>query len=285
MAPDGAADAAGWNQGLRLEGVANLAHELRTPVQVLLGYLEILREDRVHELGGDTREIIERMNANVHDLAQTVENVVQFAAGAVSAHARAEEVFDVSELIDEITPILEAANRGKGLDIEIGTADAPHTIGCARKPLRVILLNLASNAVKFTSAGKVTVSITEGRTPNGAEALVLEVADTGPGIEPEQIERAFQSLSQLSNSSARRFRGLGLGLSVVHQNVAALAGTIEVRTAPGQGASFRVTVPCRTVRRSDLKTFLMKFQGTPGVANERQLQLHNAGSSRQINHS
>ncbi len=268
---------------MRLEALANLAHELRTPVQVLLGYLEVLRDDLGQELGDKTREIIERMNANVHDLAQTVENLMQFATAAANAQTRTEEVFHVSELIDELTPALEAANRGKGLDIEIVTASAPETIGCPRKPLRVILANLASNAVKFTVSGKVTISVTEGRAPNGAEAVVLEVADTGPGIAPDEIERAFESLSQLSNSSARRHRGLGLGLSVVHQNVGALGGTIEVQTAPGQGASFRATVPCRILRRAGTKSFARKFQGAARIT-AAQVQIGDAKPGRQIHH-
>jgi signal transduction histidine kinase len=259
--PVEAANARGWDQGVRLESLANLAHELRTPIQVLLGYIEILRDDLGQELGDEPREIIERMNVNVHDLAQTVENMMAFATAAADAQARAEEVFRVSELIDELMPALEAANRNKRLKIEIDTMRAPETIRCPRKPLRAILLNLASNAVKFTGSGKVTISVAEGHAPDGAEAVVLEVADTGPGIAPDQLERAFESLSQLSNTSARLHRGLGLGLSVVHQNVGALGGTMEVRTAPGQGSCFRATVPCRIVRRAARKTFARKFHG------------------------
>ncbi len=280
---EAAAHARGWDQGVRLEALANLAHELRTPVQVLLGYLEILRDDLEQELGDESREIIERMNANVHDLAQTVENMIAFATSAAEAQATAEEVFRVSELIDELTPALEAANRGKGLEIEIDTARAPETIGCSRKPLRVILLNLASNAVKFTGSGKVTISVAEGRTLNGADAVVLEVADTGPGIAPDQLERAFESLSQLSNTSARRHRGLGLGLSVVHQHVGALGGTIEVRTAPGQGACFRATVPCRIVRRAARKTFARKFHGAAGIG-AAQARIGGAKPRSQLHH-
>jgi signal transduction histidine kinase len=279
-----AEDARAWNQGVRLEALANLAHELRTPVQVLLGYLEILRDDLQHELNGEAAEIIERMNANVHDLAQTVENLLQFGT-AGGGQTRAEEVFPVGELLDELMPVLEAANRDKGLDIELVAAGGPEIIGCPRKPLRVILLNLASNAVKFTGSGKVTISVSEGRAPDGAEAVVLEVTDTGPGMEPELIERAFESLNQLSNSSARRFRGLGLGLSVVHQNVGALGGTIEVQTTPSHGSSFRTTIPCRIVRRFGSNSFNRKLQSAAKIADAAQIHVGSAKSGRRIHHS
>ena len=276
----------GWNQGVRLEALANLAHELRTPVQVLLGYLEILREDLAEEVGVQARDVVERMNANVHDLAQTVENVMEFATAASGAEARTHEVFRLRDLLDELTPALEAANRNKNLEIELALSGAPETVGCARKPLRTILANLASNAIKFTGSGKVVISLAEGRAANGGETLVLEVTDTGPGMDPELLGVAFESLKQLSGSSVRRFRGLGLGLAVVHQSVSALGGELAVQTAPGQGASFRVTVPCRIVRRiSPSKAFGRKFQGAAAIAGARQTAAGGKATGRRIHHS
>jgi signal transduction histidine kinase len=237
-----------WAGGTRLEALANLAHELRTPVQVLLGYIEILRDDMGQALAGEPGRIVERMNSNVHDLARTVENLLEFALAEAYAEPVDEENVDLADLLDEVAPAIEAANRCKGLEIRVELDAAPELIRSRRRPIRTILTNLALNAVKFTSAGRVTITVRES-VVGGNEGIELEIRDTGPGIRPEMVDHAFERFSQLSCSSARRYRGVGLGLPVVQRNVRALGGTLAVETAPGKGSCFRVAVPCNIVRR------------------------------------
>jgi len=225
-----------------MEALANLAHELRTPVQVMLGYLDILRGEMSAGLDNRQIRIIERLNANAYDLAQTVENVMHFSVGDAMAEAQGEEEIQLHELIGEIAPALDAANDSKGLEIRFDLERAPTVFRARRRPLKSILLNLALNAIKFTDGGCVTIAIRAASSQLGP-AVELEVRDTGPGIKPELIAHAFETCAQLSNSSIRSHRGMGLGLAVVQRSVEALGAKISVTTAPQQGSTFVVTVP------------------------------------------
>jgi len=237
-----------WDQGLHLEALANLAHELRSPVQAILGYLDILR-DELSEAGDDRyKQIIERLNANAHGLAQTVENVMDFSVAGAMAEAIDEEEIRLHDLIEELAPALEAANDSKGLEIRFDLDAAPDVFRARRRPIKAILLNLAVNAIKFTARGVVTIAIRRAVTfQTGSarlgSALELEVRDTGPGIAAEKVADAFKLCAQLSHSSIRTHRGTGLGLAVVQRNVEALGAKIIVKTAPQQGSTFIVIIP------------------------------------------
>jgi len=240
-----AAAAASWRQGLRLEAVANLAHELRTPVQVLLGYVDILRDDHKSEFSTETYALLDRMNANVHDLAQTIDNLMHFVLSEVNAEAMTDEEVTPGSLVAEITPVLEAANQHKQLKLELDFAAAPALFCIPRRPLKAILLNLAVNAIKFTDSGSVTVALRRQHDGVVPYAIEVEVSDTGPGLSPGILSQAKQPFAQLSNTSARRFRGLGLGLAVVQRSVDALGGKMELRSDTGAGSNFLVTIPVR----------------------------------------
>jgi signal transduction histidine kinase len=244
LAPDGRT--AGWSNGLHFESLANFAHELRTPVQVLLGYLDILRGEAgvvADDSPAETpaRKIIERMNANVNDLALTVDNVLEFALAFANAETLIEEEIELAQLLGEVEEVLRGSNRNQRLALSINLEDAARTVFMRRRPLRSILLNLATNALKFTAHGGVAIKVAVAEAP---PAVCIEVRDTGAGISRELISAAFQPLVQLSRSSARHHRGLGLGLGIVQLNVKALAGRLQIESEPGVGSCFRVTLPC-----------------------------------------
>jgi signal transduction histidine kinase len=240
-----------WSDGIRFESLANLAHELRTPVQVLLGYLDILRDDRADAAetrGSDYRAIIERMNTNVHELAQTVENLLEFVLASAGAETAIEEEIEVAEFFAEIEEVLVASNRNPHLSISINLDAAPENIVAPRRPLRSIVLNLAINAIKFTLEGEVSICVSGDVA--GSETIEIEVRDTGEGINQELLATAFEPLVQLSHSNTRRHRGLGLGLAMVQRHLKALGGRLEVASIPGSGSRFKVTIPClRSVPR------------------------------------
>jgi signal transduction histidine kinase len=233
-----------WNSGERLEVVANLAHELRTPIQVVMGYLEILRDEYGAELGAEPIQLLERMNANVHDLARTIDNMMEFVLADANAEAMVTEALTPASLLADVTPAIEAANQSKRLQLHYDLNDAPEVIMAPRRALRSILLNLALNAIKFTPSGAVTIAI-RGKGGRGhTEALEIEVIDSGPGMNPAMLEQASKPFAQLSKASVRRFRGLGLGLAVVQRNLHALGGTLEVHPAPGgHGSVFTIRIP------------------------------------------
>jgi signal transduction histidine kinase len=232
-----------WAEGMRLEVLGNLAHELRTPLQVLIGYLDILRDEWAEKFDPEPRTMLERMNSNLHDLSQTVDNIMEFVMWEAGASGRVEEDVSISNLVGDLAPAIEAAREGKDLALKIDIEHAPQTIHTSRRPLRSILSNLVLNAIKFTERGSVTVRIASSRARGAEPGLVLEIADTGLGMSPELIKQAAVPFAQLSRSSARKYRGLGLGLAVVHRHVSALGAKLEVSSTPGRGSRFVVRIP------------------------------------------
>src|SRR6202171_3578739 len=232
-----------WTEGMRVEALANRAAELRSPLQVLLGYLDILRDEWADKFDPEPRAMLERMNSNLHDLTQTVDNIMEFVMSEAGATGRAEEDVSISSLVNDLAPAIEAAKGNKELTLKIDLEHAPQTIHVSRRPLRSILSNLVLNAIKFTERGSVTVRISSSRAGGAEQGVVLEVADTGLGMSPALIKQAAEPFAQLSQSSARKYRGLGLGLAVVHRNVSALGARLEVNSTPGRGSRFVVRIP------------------------------------------
>ena len=218
---------------------------MRTPTQILLGYLDILRDDMTGEIGAAPRQIIERLNISAYELAQTVENVLDFAVAGAGAEAQYDDEIELGDLMAEIMPALEAANHQKHLALEVDLPGAVAGIRIRHRPLRAIVLNLAANAIKFTSLGSVGISFVAIPDPEYPHEIELRVRDTGPGIDRSRIDAAFARCAQLSSSSRRRYRGMGLGLSVVKRNLEALGATLDVETAQGHGSTFIVRIPIR----------------------------------------
>jgi two-component system sensor histidine kinase/response regulator len=234
-----------WSQGVRFEALANLAHELRAPIQVLLGYFDILREDLADEIGPRARHVFDRLNVNAHDLARTAENMLDFAYSCANAESELDEDIEIRDLVGEIAPALDAISFGRSLVVDFDLRQAPVRVRCRRKPLRSILSNLAANAIKFTGRGSVKISIRALPSPDESQELEIEVSDTGPGIDPKRLEDAFAAGKQLSGASTRNYRGMGLGLAVVRRNLDALGATLEVETGKERGSRFSVRVPLR----------------------------------------
>lgn len=229
---------------LGFEMLGNLAHELRTPLMALLGYLDILREEWPEQVGSEPRRMLTRMQSSIDDLRFTVDNLVEFARSDGGAEAASCEEFKTSELIDEVASVLDAACRSKGLVLQLEVAHPPEMLASDRRLLRLVLLNLGLNAIKFTAAGWVRV-VVRGETAGGRyDFVVFEVNDSGPGIGAGKIALAMRPFTQLSCTPARTFRGLGLGLAVVERILAMLGGKLEIESIPGQGSTFLFRLPC-----------------------------------------
>lgn len=236
---------AAWSSGLDAETLANLAHELRTPIQVITGLVEILRDECSEELAAGMKHILERLNVNVFDLAHTLDNLMTYALLQAGRVQTIDEDLTVQGIIAELTPSLEAANAGKGLELKFELDQAPALIRAPRRVARAIILNLMLNAIKFTDSGSVTLAIRQ--TRNGG-MVEFEVSDTGSGLPPDLLDEVSQPFLQLSHSSARSHRGLGLGLAIVRRTVAQLNGELQLRSNAAHGASFVVRFPARTAR-------------------------------------
>ncbi|NTU85442.1 MAG: HAMP domain-containing protein, partial [Chloroflexales bacterium] len=227
--------------------LANMSHELRTPLNAIIGYSEMIEED-LTSLGESqlAHDLAKIHGAGKHllGLISDILDISKIEAGKMELYV---EEFQIDALLDAVlvtvTPLIERA--GNRLVVERGP-----DLGTMRSDLtrvRQVLLNLLSNAAKFTEAGTVTLRARrDGRQPDGVaarEVVVLEVADTGIGIAPEQLERLFQAFSQADASTTRRYGGTGLGLAISRHFCRMMGGEITVRSQIGFGSTFTATLP------------------------------------------
>jgi signal transduction histidine kinase len=227
---------------LKSEFVATVSHELRTPLNVILGYVEMLSEEREGALTPGQRALvatIERYSLLQLALITDVLDFSRLAAGRISLHV---ERFDLRPLLDEIVGSLAARAAGMGVRLVADVADDVPPLETDRLKLQEVLRNLVDNALKFTPAGAVLV--TAHRTSDGEQA-VLEVRDTGVGIAPDDLPHLFEPFYQVGRSSTRTTGGVGLGLSIARQLITLLGGRVSVTSTPGTGTTFRVEVPLR----------------------------------------
>jgi PAS domain S-box-containing protein len=229
--------------------VANMSHELRTPLNAIIGYAEILNEeaedDGLENYSSDLRRILDA-GSHLLSLINDILDLSKIEAGQMEAHI---EEFLLSDMLDSVIhtsrPLVE--KNGNSFALQLPEADIALHSDATR--VRQILLNLLSNAAKFTSEGTVTLKCSVDQT--GAEpALLCEITDTGIGMTPEQLERLFRDFSQADSSISKRFQGTGLGLAICKRLANMLGGDVSVQSRFGEGSSFTVRLPAN-IRRPD----------------------------------
>jgi signal transduction histidine kinase/DNA-binding response OmpR family regulator len=224
--------------------LAKMSHELRTPLNAIIGYSEILKEDAVDE--GDTRtagDLDKILNAARHllGLINDVLDISKIEAGKMELYL---ETFELEKIIADVVSTATPLVSKKGNTLKI---DCPPDIGTMHADatkLRQMLLNLLSNASKFTEAGVITIKAV--RVPDENEGMIeLSIIDTGIGMNPEQLSRLFQAFSQADSSTASKYGGTGLGLAISKQFAQMMKGEITVTSTPGVGSTFLIRLPAR----------------------------------------
>ncbi|MFJ6673388.1 ATP-binding protein [Actinosynnema sp. NPDC091369] len=214
----------------------NVSHEFRTPLTLLLAPLGTLLEDHAEVLPADQREAVSAAHRAALRLRRLVDTLLDVArAEADHLHLRPEPT-DVAALTADCAAMFRATAEGLGLELVVDVSGG--TVWLDQEMWARIVLNLLSNAVKFTPEGTVAVTV---RTTE--DSCVLTVADTGVGISEAEQGRVFQRFHQVDGVTGRSREGVGIGLSLVADLAAALGGTVSVRSAPGRGSTFTVTVP------------------------------------------
>jgi signal transduction histidine kinase len=224
---------------LKSEFVSAMSHELRTPLNVIIGYTEMLRDGAVGPVTPQQLDVIQRLDARGRELLELIEQTLHAArieAGRDVAELQAMRLVDLVTALQTSTSGLP---RPPGVTVEWEyPKEAPGAIQTDKAKLSLVVRNLVSNALKFTSEGGVLVRV----TPRG-DALVVEVRDTGVGISAEHLPIIFDMFRQVDGSMTRRHGGVGLGLYIVKQFTARLGGTVDVTSTPGEGSTFRVVLP------------------------------------------
>lgn len=221
--------------------LANMSHEFRTPLNGLAGVSELLATTR---LDAEQREYLATIRASTSNLLALVEDVLDISAIEAGKVKLVDSVFSVRELVRSIDLILQPAAREKRLDYRSEVADdVPEWVNGDAAHLRQILLNLVSNAVKFTHEGSVRLSVEAVGGEGSLVRLKFLVADTGIGIPESARERLFEAFEQVDTTLARGFGGTGLGTSIAKRLAEAMGGSIGFESRERFGSRFWVELP------------------------------------------
>lgn len=232
----------------RTRFLAMMSHEIRTPLTGIIGFTEILRRE---PLEGRARKALERIGTASRSLQGLLGDILEFSRmdqGALTLH---EEPLDLTALIDQIEREVAGSANAKGLTLSVDIAEeVPSRI--VTDPLRVrqVLINLISNAIRYTQRGQVLVTVSKvvARPDGTGNQLEISVKDTGPGIPEYQRDAIFDAFVQADNREVQTGRtesGAGLGLAIVRKVVDVLGGEIRLNSAVGVGSEFVVTLPYR----------------------------------------
>ncbi|WP_442794027.1 ATP-binding protein [Paraburkholderia sp. HD33-4] len=226
---------------MKSESLAMISHELKTPVNGVLGLAQLLER---YDLPDGAAQIVRRMIQAGRTLAAIINDIVDLALLEVRQVRLEQRSFDIRETLTGAATLASAAAEEKGLLVRVTTlAPLPPAVYGDPARLQQIVINLVSNGIKFTEAGQIEVKIDVADHRDDTADIVIEVSDTGIGIAPEIIPRLFQPFSQAKTGRERRFPGTGLGLAISKGLAEAMGGTISVRSEVGHGSTFVVRLP------------------------------------------
>jgi len=220
--------------------LANMSHELRTPLNAIIGVSEMLREDA--EAEKQDLEPLDRVLGAARHLLTLINDILDLSkieAGRMELHL---ETFSLVPVVKDVAQTIEPMASKNGNRIVIDCSADLGTIHADQTRLRQSLLNLASNANKFTEKGTVTIACHEGQE-NGRDWITLALTDTGIGMTPEQMGKLFQEFSQASSTTASKYGGTGLGLTISRRFCQMMGGDITVESEVGRGSTFTIRLP------------------------------------------
>lgn len=249
-----------------------MSHEIRTPMSGIIGMADLLHRNST---GPEQRRWALAVKSSATALLTVVSDVLEFSRIEGATVQLVHEAYDIEELVDGALELhaLPAAEKGLWLESFV-EPDVPRELLGDPGRIRQIVVNLVNNAVKFTQAGGVKVSVSASESSGGGRDLRVSVEDTGPGIRDEDIPRLFKPFSQLDAGASRRFGGTGLGLAICHGLADQMGGKVTVKSAAGSGATFSLSLPmCAT----DKQETIARLNGLPPILSfMRSSEEHNA---------
>jgi protein-histidine pros-kinase len=225
---------------MKSEFLANMSHELRTPLNGIIGFSELLVDEKVGSLNPKQKEFLGDILRSGQHLLQLINDVLDLSKVEAGRMQLSPEPFETRRAIDEICAVVSPLSKKKGIQVRTQVEPAATRVVMDLHKFKQVLYNLLSNAVKFTDDGG-SVSVDAGVTP--AQRLRLSVRDTGIGIEEADLHRVFEEFTQIDSGNGRRYEGTGLGLALTRKLVEFQGGTIGVASRSGEGSVFTVELP------------------------------------------
>ena len=230
--------------------IANMSHELRTPLNAIIGYTEMLLEDFEDAEDAQTTEDLKRIEGAGRHLLDLINDILDIAKIEAGRYTFDYDVVDVDALVrDALETVAPMANRN-GTRLHVEVEPELGTVEADRKRLLQCLLNLLSNAAKFTQDGEIMLEVAAS-TVNDVPALALRVTDTGIGMSAEQSASVFDAFTQIDDRDSRGVQGTGLGLTITRRLVEAMGGEITVESEMGRGSVFTIRVPVHQLEESE----------------------------------
>ncbi len=217
--------------------IETISHELRTPLTVITGYTELLLRGMIGELNDEQRDLLGHVRGRAEQINSIVKNVILVASIEAGSMGTALEPLDVAETIEEAAGQLRGAFAGKGLELHVDVPPALPQVQADREQLRVVLTQLIDNARRYTERGGATVS-----ARRCGDTIEIDVCDTGPGIEPEDLAGLFTRFYRVEGNSSPE-RGSGLGLAITRQLMEQQGGRVWASSTIGQGSRFSIALP------------------------------------------
>jgi signal transduction histidine kinase/DNA-binding response OmpR family regulator len=227
---------------LKSQFLANMSHELRTPLNAIIGVTEMLHEDAVDLKREDELEPLERVLRAAKHLLALINDILDLSkieAGKMDIHV---ESFAIAPLVEDVVQTIATLATKNGNRVVVDCAPDLGTMRADQTRIRQALLNLASNANKFTEKGTVTVAARRGMEA-GREWVAMAVSDTGIGLSPAQMGKLFQEFVQADASTTRKYGGTGLGLAISRRFCQMMGGDITVASELGKGSTFTIRLP------------------------------------------
>jgi signal transduction histidine kinase/PAS domain-containing protein len=225
---------------LKSQFLANMSHEFRTPLNAMLGYTSMLLQGVAGPVEPPVKRQLSRIESNGRHLLTIINEILDISRIEAGRMPLQLSTFNIGDLVAEVRAELEPIILRSKLTITTALGKELRPIRSDRQKLKQILLNLLSNALKFTHQGGVTISAQ--RVPS-ERAVAISVTDTGIGIAPVDQDRIFEDFRQLDNSPTRAYGGTGLGLSICRRLAQMLDGRLTVRSELRKGSSFTLTLP------------------------------------------
>jgi PAS domain S-box-containing protein len=224
--------------------LASMSHELRTPLNAIIGYSEMLQEE-VQDMGeASLATDLQKIHTAGRHLLSLINNVLDLSkieAGKMEVYA---ETFDVRQMIDDVVTTVHPLVERNGNTLVVAAGTALGSMHSDLTKVRQLLLNLLSNAGKFTEQGTITLAVERiARDDHQGEAMMFRVTDTGIGMTPDQMDRLFEAFSQAEASTTSKFGGTGLGLAITRRFCHMMGGDVQVESTPGSGSAFTIRLP------------------------------------------